>query len=451
MRRIKRRKVRVWHERNEPTIGQNINWKGWGAKEIVKILEELLKVGEVPSIRGVWYILVSKFPNYIPNTKTIYQSYDKITVLCRQRIIGYPRIAEDAFSDDTRIILDIDSDTFVYGKEVADAVLQAVKNSREGYYIPRWYKQKNYCESWVEKRAITRMFITILRNGDIDRQIRIVPNNGWSSFTYVRKNIERLYKYWNVKYAEIESVLEDKKTYPHIWFFYSGDCDPSGRKMDLHLAKELMDNFRKRFERTVMTDERIPPNRRRAEVSRRMTTIHFKRIAVTIKQIPEFNLEGLTDPEPETLLKLEGGWDENKGRNKKGDPNTEWFKRMFRWYGKGTVFQIELDAMYARREQFKQLLLETFDGKFDNEIYQKYVVEKLKPERDAITVRLKDKLINEKIELPGWKTIEHRINILKVILSTMVERASFMDMMFASIHSVLEKKQQKLEDDSEDS
>ena len=134
MRRIRRRKIRVWHETSEPTIGQKINWKGWGAKEIVKILEELLKVGEVPSIRGVWYILVSKFPNYIPNTKTIYQSYDKITVLCRQRIIGYPHIAEDAFSDDTRIILDIDSDTFVYGEEGADVVLHAVKDSREGIY-----------------------------------------------------------------------------------------------------------------------------------------------------------------------------------------------------------------------------------------------------------------------------------------------------------------------------
>ena len=125
---------------------------------------------------------------------------------------------------------------------------------------------------------------------------------------------------------------------------------------------------------------------------------------------------------------------------------------MFRWYGKGTVFQIELDAMYARKEQFKQLLLETIDGKFDNEIYQKYFVEKLEPERDALTMRLKDKLINEKIELPGWKAIEHRINMLKVILSTMVERASFMDMMFASIYSVLEKKQQvNSKDDSEDS
>ena len=440
MRRTGRRKVRVWHETNEPTIGKRINWKGWGANEIVKILAELLREGEVPSIRGVWYILVSKFPKYIPNTRTIYQSYDHVTVLCRKREMGYPSITEDAFSDDTRIIINIDSDSFVDGRSVADASIQNVKDARSKYYIPRWYMQKNYCELWLEKRAITRMYMTILRNGEIDRQIRIVPNNGWTSFTYVKKNIGRLFYHWNVKYNEIGSVLGEKKTYPHIWVFYSGDCDPSGRRMDINLVKELMNNFRKRFERKVMTDPSIPPHRRRGEVSRRMTTIHFMRAAVTVKQIAEFNLEGLTDPEPETVLKLEGGWDESKGRNKKGDPNTTWFKKMFRWYGNGTVFQIELDAMYARRGQFKKLLLDLVDSKFDNEIYQKYVVGKLEVERDSLTMRLKDKLINEQIELPGWKQIEHRINTFKAMLSDMAERSFIMNMMFSTMLSALTSK-----------
>lgn len=207
-----------------------------------------------------------------------------------------------------------------------------------------------------------------------------------------------------------------------------------------------MDNFRRRFERRVMTDPSIPPHRRRGEVSRRMTTIHLMRAAVTVKQIAEFNLEALTDPEPETVLKLEGGWDESKGRNKKGDPNSVWFKKMFNWYGKGTVFQIELDSMYARREQFKKLLLDLVDSKFDNDIYQKYVIGKLEVERDSLTMRLKDKLINEKIELPGWEPIEIKINKLKVTLSTMAERVFFMDMLFASIQSVLTKKEPESND-----
>jgi hypothetical protein len=232
------RKVRVWHHTTELKIGEKINWKGRGAQEIVNILNELKKVSEVPTIRGVWYILISKFPKDIPNTKTIYQSYDKVTVYCRDRKIGYPPIAEDAFSDDTRVIVEIDSDKFVLGVDAADESLKDVKNSRLAYYVPRWYMQKNYCEFWLEKRAIARMFITILRNDEIaDRQVRIVPNNGWTSYTYVKKNIRRLYRYWNAKYEEIGAVLEEKKTYPHIWIFYSGDCDPSGRRMDINLVK----------------------------------------------------------------------------------------------------------------------------------------------------------------------------------------------------------------------
>jgi hypothetical protein len=441
------RKVRVWHETLEPKIGKNINWKGWGAKEIVTILDELKKVGETPTIRGVWYILVSKFPKVIPNTKTIYQSYDKITVTCRDGVIGYPHIPPDAFADDTRIIIQIDSDQFVYGTDVADAAIKNVKYLRSNYYVPRWYKQKNYCEFWLEKRAISKMYTTILRRGDVDRQVRIVPNNGWSSFTFVKENIQRLCRYWNTKFEEINALLEDKKTYPHVWVFYGGDCDPSGRRMDINLVKELMKNFRKRFEKKVMINEKIPPHRRRAEVSRRMSTIHFMRIAVMIKQIPEFDLEGLTDPEAETLLKLEGGWDESRGRNKKGDPNTPWFKKMFKWYKEGQVFQIEIDAMYARREQFKTLLLDIVDSKFDNDVYQKYVVEKQEEERSSLTMRLKDKLINERIELPGWDKIEERINTFKNTLLRMEEGSFLMNLLFFNLFSATIKRNKMDEDD----
>ena len=408
MQQVKQRKVRVWAPKLELRIGGKINWKGRGAQEIVNILEELKKVGEVPTIRGVWYILVSKFPKEIPNTKTTYQSFNKITVDCRNGVVGYPKIPVNAFADDTRVIIGIHSDQFVFGVDTADAAIQTLKDTRLNYRIPRWYKQKNYCEFWLEKRAISKMYYTILRNSEVDRQVRIVPNNGWSSYTYVKENIQRLYRHWNAKFKEIDAVLEDKNTYPHIWIFYSGDCDPSGRRMDINLVKELMENFRKRFKQAIMMDTRIPPNemRRRVELSRRMSTIHFMRIAVMVRQIPEFNLEELTDPEADTLLKLEGGWDEGKGRDKKGDPNTPWFKKMFQWYKGGQVFQIEIDAMYARREQFKELLLNMVDSKFDKGIYEEHVVKLQEIERDALTVRLKDKLVNEKIELPGWDKIE---------------------------------------------
>jgi hypothetical protein len=148
-------------------------------------------------------------------------------------------------------------------------------------------------------------------------------------------------------------------------------------------------------------------------------------VAVTFRQIPEFGLEKLLDPSPDVIMKLEGGYDSKKGRNKKGDPNTERFKKMSRHFNNSRVFQVELDAMYARREQFKKLLIEVLDGKpdpisgklvggmFDHDIYKKHVLDKLEVERDALTMRLNDKLIHEKIQSPGWEQIEYRINTVK--------------------------------------
>ena len=72
------------------------------------------------------------------------------------------------------------------------------------------------------------------------------------------------------------------------------------------------------------------------------------------------------------------------------------------WEMDGSVFQIELGALYARRGQFKKYLFGLVDIILDNDVYQKYVVEKMEVERDSLTMRLKDKLINdEQIELPG--------------------------------------------------
>jgi hypothetical protein len=66
---------------------------------------------------------------------------------------------------------------------------------------------------------------------------------------------------------------------------------------------------------------------------------------------------------------MEGGIGSD-GIYKKGDPNTEWFKEEF---GDGRVFQIEIDAMHARRRQFKRYLLNIIDSHFDMTIYKRDV------------------------------------------------------------------------------
>ena len=126
----------------------NINWKGKFIPIINLILKELEAEGEKPSIRGVYYILVSRYKDEIPNNRSTYGSYDKATVNARKDGV----IAEDAFTDDTRRIINIEDD-FITGQEHFNSVLGDLKNARESYFIPRWYMQTNYVEFWVEKKA----------------------------------------------------------------------------------------------------------------------------------------------------------------------------------------------------------------------------------------------------------------------------------------------------------
>ena len=327
------------------TRRKNVDWKNEFIPIIKNILDELAQEGEKPSVRGMWYILVSRYPDKISNIPSMYSSYDKAITKARKGEYGEgkSRLDEDAFVDNVRQIIDIDDDY-----ETVDSYIQRginhIRYAHQKYTIPRWHKQPNDVEVLLEKDALVSMFESILS----DRQVRIVPNRGWTSRTFVRKNIDRLKSKFNEEYIKRVIVL------------YFGDFDPSGLRMDENLKKELSDSG-----------------------------IEFKRIAITKPQIREFNLQHLTDPDTKTLEKLEGNLD------KKGDANTEWFKE--RW-GDGEVYQIELDAMHARREQFKEFVLSTIDEYFDNKIYQRQVK---KPQEKArkIIIALANQMIDEQFPL----------------------------------------------------
>ena len=348
----------------------NINWKGKFIPIINAILKELEAEGEKPSIRGVYYILVSRYKDEIPNTRSTYGSYDKATVKAREGGI----IPEDAFTDDTRRIINID-DEFVTGEEHFHTLVDNLRDARQSYSIPRWYMQPKYVEFWVEKKAAIPMFKSTLLNGDVDREVRIVPNGGWTSRTYVQQNIVRI---WN-------NLVEDNETsnVRHIYILYSGDFDPSGLKMDVLIKKELFGTIQKWLIEAVARNKNLPKEDHQKVVDQYLSHVHFERIAIRKPQIQEFNLEHLMNPEPETLAKLEGT------SEKRGDPNTDWFKEN---HGDGEVYQIELDAMNARRQQFRTYLLSKVDGLFDNSIFEREVKDRLEEEHDIIIKLLDSKV-----------------------------------------------------------
>jgi hypothetical protein len=100
----------------------------------------------------MWYVLVSTFPKVIPNTRSIYTSFDKAITRQEGGLTGYPRIDEDTFVDNVRSVLDTD-DKFISGKEQVNAGIQNLRDSKKNYSIPRWHKQLNHVEVWIENHV----------------------------------------------------------------------------------------------------------------------------------------------------------------------------------------------------------------------------------------------------------------------------------------------------------
>ncbi len=176
--------------------------------------------------------------------------------------------------------------------------------------IPRWYKQPKYVEVWVEKDAMDSLFSSILTES---RQVRIVPNGGWSSESYINQNIKRIER---ISWRHDETSV-----------LYYGDYDPTGLRMVQNLKKLLEGE-----------DD----------------LIHFEHVAITKEEIVQYGLENLTNPDPTVMAKL------------RRDSNANFFRSQ----NDGKLFQIEVDALNALRpEDFVTLLEDSVDKCFDEEIY----------------------------------------------------------------------------------
>ena len=146
--------------------------------------------------------------------------------------------------------------------------------------------------------------------------VRIGPNKGYSSLSFIFENFKRL--------SHVENI-EGKII--HVRYF--GDYDPSGDDMDRDIQ------------------ERID------RLSGRALDIDFKRVAVTPVQIAQYNLP----PMPSDVESIQ------KFHN---DARTEKFKEK----NNGQEFAVELDALtvYAP-EEFKEMVQDTVSGFYDQDVY----------------------------------------------------------------------------------
>jgi hypothetical protein len=180
-------------------------------------------------------------------------------------------IPDDWIVDESREIIDI-NDVYVKPSERIKRLFDQLIDLPETYQqsIPRWYKQPKYVEVWVEKNAMASLFSSILTES---RQVRIVPNGGWSSESFMKQNIERLTSHTRVRDDKTQ-WFKDRDVY----VLYYGDYDPTGLRMVQNL-KELLED----------EDD----------------LIHFEHVAITKEQIKQFGLEHLTNPDPAVMAKLD--------------------------------------------------------------------------------------------------------------------------------------------------
>jgi hypothetical protein len=287
---------------------KQIQWK----KEVIKVIQdELNSLSFKPTVRTMFYRLFSK--ELISNTHSTYVAMDKATV--RARWEG--TLAMDCFADNTRQVVGSFNEDYYTPNEVIDFRINNLLNTEQDYadFIPRWHNQPHYVEIWTEKDAMVGTFQSILEG----YQVRIVPNRGFSSMIFLHETIQRLKRF------------QSKGKYIHI--LYYGDFDPSGHSMDTDLKNRM--------------------KKMGLDVDNKDNGVTFERIAVTLKQIEQYDLP--YDPDKATAEKM------------KGDRRTNGFLKKF-----GKLYAVEIDALPAKMPDIfrQELVIDKIEQYYDEDIYQ---------------------------------------------------------------------------------
>lgn len=306
------------------------DWNGQVLSEIKKQLKDFEKQGIEPTVREMYYTLANL--GVIPLTQAAYRALSDHTSRWRESDI----IPIDCFEDHVRDVIQDFNDTFETLDKYIDRGINHLRNAANNYTIPKWYGQPKHVEIWLEKDAPVESFRSMVK----DRHVRIVPNRGHSSVTFLNRNVDRL------KWKQ----SQDKE----IIILYFGDTDPSGEVMD-RVYKRKLEKYG-------------------------VYNVRFERIAVSKQQIGRFHL--LHNPDPETLGKL------------KRDPNKEAFKIKYGLKSDSDLFQVELEAMLTPgvRTYLKNLVLRNIDKYFSKKIYE--TVQSQRPSNEDINAQVRTKLDN---------------------------------------------------------
>jgi len=298
----------------------SIDWRGEVQVAIQKALDFFETQGVRPTLRTVYYNLVSQ--NIIGNTKSAYKGLSKHLVYARKEgLVPWDALEDSArnvygkFSD-SRFDEDIveNNETRLVDK-LNEFNAENIINDFFDYivdraHVSRWADQPQVAEIWIEKEALAKT----VQSWTDSLGVKIRVNKGYSSWTFLYENCRELKSYLRDEYHE------------KVVVFYLGDLDPSGVDMERFL-QEALEYFD------------LDPS-----------LVELKRLSVTADQVRRYNLPPRPD-DAETLAKL------------KRDPRSANYEGNF---------IVELDAMVAFvPEDFRRLILAAVLGVWDEDIYTK--------------------------------------------------------------------------------
>lgn len=178
--------------------------------EIVELVREILaQYSFKPTIRQVYYRLVSPPYQVIENKSSVYKYYDAQMVRARER----GDLPMDTFSDSSRRSLGGD-----YGYQSPEEFKKALADAArpEKYTRPMWDAQPRVVEVWVEKDALA-----VLLNAVAEQyRVPVYAGRGYDPLTLLNMAVKRFSKKGGI-------ILDFR------------DHDPSGQDMAKDIEKRL--------------------------------------------------------------------------------------------------------------------------------------------------------------------------------------------------------------------
>jgi hypothetical protein len=171
--------------------------------QVNEILDEYRKQGYVLTLRQLYYQLVSR--DIIPNNQKEYSKLSEL--LTRGRMVG--EVDWDGIEDRVRV------PKLPYS---VDNLADALSDTVDQYRLDRQEGQPFYCETWVEKDALSNVLYRVTQR----YHIPLIVNRGYSSCSAMYEAYNRL-------------CNQDR---PCI-ILYFGDHDPSGLDMVRDITERL--------------------------------------------------------------------------------------------------------------------------------------------------------------------------------------------------------------------